>query len=126
MATAMSAEELTSRVVQLEVDSAVMREDVRVTKGEIIDIFRQITDQKQGMVDAIQVEFAKANSRIDVLINDTGAELEKLKGTHTASITDLFSQTQHALQQLDGRMKEVASSRSGEGGGGGPGVAEEE
>ena len=56
---AMSAEEMMSRIVQLEVDSSI-------TKTELIDALRQIGTQKVLLTDAVQTEFASIRIRIDI------------------------------------------------------------
>ena len=72
MSGVMSADEMTGRIVQLEVDSGV-------TKTEILDILRQVGEQKQLMIDEIQLNFADVRNKIDALINDTRREVEGLK-----------------------------------------------
>ena len=61
---AMSAEEMMSRIVQLEVDSSI-------TKTELIDALRQIEAQKVLLTDVVQAEFANVRVRIYNLVNDT-------------------------------------------------------
>ena len=102
----MSAEEITARIVQLEVDSSV-------TKTEIIDLLRQVGEQKQAMVDEVALNFADVRNRIDSLINDTRRELEGLSN----QTRDLNQRTKTAVDTLDGRLTEV--ERKGGGGHGG-------
>ena len=47
----MNVEEMSSRIVQLEVDCGV-------TKAELLDVLRQMNTQKLEVIDAINVEFS--------------------------------------------------------------------
>ena len=93
MASLMSAEEMMSRIVQLEVDSSI-------TKAELIDILKQFEVQKEAMQNAIQREFAQTRNRIDILVNDVRAEVKILNEKRE----DLLNQTARAVDQLDSRL----------------------
>ena len=93
MAVAMNVEEMSSRIIQLEVDSGV-------TKAELLDLLRQMHTQKLEVIDAINVEFAQIRNSIDIIIHDTARELNELKAGQTSSYSDLFSRTKAAVDNL--------------------------
>ena len=101
---AMSAEEMMSRIVQLEVDSSI-------TKTELIDALRQIEAQKVLLTDAVQTEFASVRVRIDNLVNDTKRELQSIGEHHQ----NLLNQTTTAVSALDLRLKMVEARGDGAG-----------
>ena len=101
---AMSAEEMMSRIVQLEVDSSI-------TKTELIDALRQIEAQKVLLTDAVQTEFASVRVRIDNLVNDTKRELQSIGEHHQ----NLLNQTSTAVSTLDLRLKMVEARGDGAG-----------
>ena len=61
---ATSMESFNERIMQLEMDSAF-------TKAELLDILRQMIEQKQSVVDDVQVAFANVRTRLELIINDT-------------------------------------------------------
>ena len=95
MASLISAEEMMSRIVQLEVDSSI-------TKAELIDILKQFEVQTEAMQDAIQRGFAQTRNRIDILVNDVRAEVKILNEKRE----DLLSQIARAVE-LDSRLKNL-------------------
>ena len=101
---AMSAEEMMSRIVQLEVDSSI-------TKTELIDALRQIEAQKVLLTDVVQTEFASVRVRIDNLVNDTKRELQSIGEHHQ----NLLNQTSTAVSTLDLRLKMVEARGDGAG-----------
>ena len=118
MAVAMNVDEMSSRIIQLAVDSGV-------TKAELLDFLRQMHMQKLEVIDAINVKFAQIRNRIDIIIHDTARELNELKAGQTSSYNDLFSRTKAAVDNFEDRMSGLESRGSGgprEGQSGGGGV----
>ena len=95
MAT-MTAEEATSRIIQLEVDQSI-------TKTELLDALRELEQQKRNIGDNIQMAFASVKNRLDALINDTSRELSNLNDANK----ELLNRTANAVDTLDGRLRAV-------------------
>ena len=86
-------ESLNERIMQLEIDSAV-------TKAELLDVLRQMTEQKQSVVDYVQVAFANVRTRIELIINDTTRGFNDLKQMQSTNYNDLFYRTKAAVDIL--------------------------
>ena len=91
-------ESLNERIMQLEIDSAV-------TKAELLDVLRQMTEQKQSVMDDVQVAFANVRTRIELIINDTTRESNGLKQIQSISYNYLFSDAKVAVDILEDRLK---------------------
>ena len=74
-----SVESLSAKVVQLEVDVAILHQDSRRCKNEIIDILGQFGEQKQQLTDDVHKEIAGQKVAHQLLINDTGADITRMK-----------------------------------------------
>ena len=68
-----TAEEATSRIIQLEVDQSI-------TKTELLDALRELEQQKRNIGDNIEMAFASVQNRLDAFINDTSRELNNQLG----------------------------------------------
>ena len=93
MATAMNIEEISSRIIKLEVGS-------NVTTAELREVLRQINLQNIEVIDAINVEFAQIRNRIDTIIHDTNRDLNDLKAGQVIHYNDLFSCTEAAVDNF--------------------------
>ena len=89
-----TAEEATSRIIQLEVDQSI-------TKTELIDALRELEQQRQTIGDNIEMAAATVKSQLDALINDTARELNNLNDANK----ELLDRTANAVDTLDGRLR---------------------
>ena len=103
----MNIEEMSSRIIQLEVDS-------RVTKAELLDVLRQMNAQKIEVIDAINLEFAQIHNRIDTTIYDTHREVNDLNAGQVTNYNAWFYRTKAAVDNLEDGMRALESRSLGE------------
>ena len=109
---ALQLDNLNARIDQLEVDSAV-------TKAELLDVLRQMQEQKQSVVDDVQIAFANVQNRIEYIINDASREFKDLKQNQSTNYNDLFSRMKASVDMLEDRLKGLEGRPGGDYRGGG-------
>ena len=109
---ALQLDNLNARIDQLEVDSAV-------TKAELLDVLRQMQEQKQSVVDDVQITFANVQNRIEHIINDASREFNDLKQNQSTNYNDLFSLMKASVDMLEDRLKGLEGRPGGDYRGGG-------
>ena len=62
---------MTARVKLIFCRVIIIRGPHITHKTDLIDMLRQMIGQKNDVVDAINLDFARARCRIDIIINDT-------------------------------------------------------